>query len=77
MSEGITDLEMQILKVIFDNSHRPASITQILKGRHIDCDQNKVVQALNALEKRDFVERFTQKTWMAKSKGQALLEKDE
>lgn len=73
MSESITDLEMQILKIIFDNSHRPASITRILKRRSIECDQNMVVQALNTLEKRDFVERFTQKTWMAKSKGQAQV----
>ncbi len=74
MSEGITDLEMQILRVIFENSHRPASITRILKGRQIECDQNMVVQALNTLEKRDYVERFTQKTWIAKSKGQSLIE---
>ena len=76
MSEGITDLEMEILKIIYENSHRPASITRILRGRSIECDQNMVVQALNTLEERDFVERFTQKTWIAKSKGQEQVDKD-
>ncbi len=74
MSEEITDLEKRILALILNNSHRPAAIARILRGRHVKCDQNQVVQALNALEKRDLVERFTQKTWIAKAKAESLLE---
>ncbi|MFW9849386.1 MAG: hypothetical protein ACFFF4_09605 [Candidatus Thorarchaeota archaeon] len=74
MSKEVTDLERSILKVIISDSHRASAITRILQGRHIDCDQNKVVQALNSLENKDLVERFTEKTWIAKGKAQDLVE---
>lgn len=76
MSEEITDLEKRILALILNNSQRPAAIARILRGRHVKCDQNQVVQALNSLEKKDLVERFTQKTWIAKSKAESLLEQE-
>lgn len=73
MSE-VTDLERSILSVIIRDSHRAAAITKILLGRHIECDQNKVVQALNSLEKRNLVERFTAKSWIAKGKAEDYVE---
>ncbi|MDF1540282.1 MAG: hypothetical protein P1Q69_15415 [Candidatus Thorarchaeota archaeon] len=69
MSE-VTDLERSILSVIIRDSHRASAITKILLGRHIKCDQNEVVQTLNSLEKRNLVERFTAKSWIAKGKAE-------
>ncbi len=74
MSDDITNLERKILAVIIKDSHRPAAITRILNKRQIDCDQNLVVQSLNALEKKGLVERFTSKTWIAKGKAQDYIE---
>ena len=74
MSKEITELERNILKVILSDSHRPSAITRILQGRHIDCDQNRVIQALNSLEGKDLVERFTAKTWIAKGKAEDLVD---
>lgn len=74
MSENVTDLERKILAVIIKDSHRPASITKILQGRQITCDQNSVVQSLNALEKKGLVERFSSKTWLAKGKAEDYIE---
>ncbi|MBD3406443.1 MAG: hypothetical protein GF411_10055 [Candidatus Lokiarchaeota archaeon] len=70
MSEDITELEMEILRVILNDSHRPAAITRILKKNHVECDQNAVVQALQSLEARDLVERYTTKTWIGKSSAE-------
>ena len=74
MSESLTDLEKQILSIILRDSHRPAAIVRILKGRHIECDANQVVAALNALEQEGLVERFTSKAWIATSKAESRLE---
>lgn len=73
MSEDITELELEVLRIILNDSHRPAAITRILKKKHIDCDQNKVVQALQSLEARDLVERYTTKTWIGKSKAESYF----
>jgi hypothetical protein len=74
MSKEVTDLERSVLKVILTDSHRPSAITRILQGRQIECDQNKVIQALNSLEGKDLVERFTPKTWIAKGKAEDYVE---
>ena len=74
MSKEITDLDRQVLTIIRTDSHRPSAITGILKGRHIECDNNSVVQSLNALEKEGLVERFTSKAWIATSKADNYLE---
>ena len=74
MSKEITDLERSILAVILKDSHRPSAITKILQGRHVDCDQNKVIQSLNSLEKKNLAERFTSKTWIAKGKAEELVD---
>ncbi len=73
MSDEISELERKILAVILKDSHRPAAITRILRGRHVECDQNRVVQALNRLEERGLVERFTAKTWIATSKAEQFV----
>ncbi|MFW9920145.1 MAG: hypothetical protein ACFFED_11125 [Candidatus Thorarchaeota archaeon] len=73
MSENVTDLERKILAVIIKDSHRPASITRILQGRQVSCDQNSVVQSLNALEKKGLVERYSPKTWIAKGKAEEYI----
>ncbi len=74
MSKEVTDLERSILKIILTDSHRASAITKILQGRHIDCDQNIVIQALNSLEGKDLVERFTSKTWITKGKAEDYVE---
>ncbi len=75
-AEGITELEKAILSTILDesNSQRPAAITRILQKRDIECDQNQVIQALNSLEKRNLVERYTSKSWVAKSKAEQYMD---
>ena len=74
--EGITELEKAILATIIGESHnqRPSAITRILQKRNIECDQNQVVQALNSLEKRNLVERYTAKAWVAKPKAEDYLD---
>ncbi len=74
MSKEITDLDRHVLAIIKTDSHRPSAITGILKGRHVECDNNTVVQSLNTLEKEGLVERFTSKAWIATSKADAYLE---
>jgi len=74
MSDEVSTLQRSILSVILKDSHRPAAITRILKGRKVECDQNAVVQALNDLEKKGLVERFTTKAWIATSKAERLFE---
>ena len=74
MSEDLTELQRKILSVILQDSHRPSAITRILKNRHIKCDQNQVVEALNDMEERGFVERFTTKAWLATGKAQDLAD---
>ncbi len=73
MSESLTDLETKILSIILKDSHRPAAIVRILKGRHVKCDQNQVISTLNALERDGLVERFTTKAWIATSKALSRL----
>jgi len=70
MSNEVTDLERSILSTIIRDSHRASAITKILLGRHVKCDQNQVVQALNSLEKKNLAERFTVKSWIAKGKAE-------
>jgi DNA-binding MarR family transcriptional regulator len=74
MSEEITELQREILALILEDNHRAAAITRTLQRRHIECNQNEVVMALNDLEKRDLVERATEKAWAAKSKAQDYIE---
>ncbi len=74
MSDNVTELERKILAVIIKDSHRPASITRILKGRQVACDQNSVVASLNSLEKKGLVERFSAKTWIAKGKAEDYID---
>ncbi len=74
MSEDLTELERSILPIIINDSHRPGAITRILTGRGYSIDLNQVNQALNSLEAKDLVERFTTKTWLAKSKAQDYIE---
>lgn len=74
MSEEITDLQLNILALILEDNHRASAITRTLQRRHIECDQNEVVMALNDLEKRDLIERASEKAWAAKSKARDLFE---
>ena len=73
MSEEITELQREILALILDDNRRAAAITRTLQKQHIECNQNEVIMALNDLEKRDLVERATEKAWAAKSKAQDYL----
>ncbi len=70
MSDDISELERSILGIIIEDSHRPSAITRILVKRGISCDKNQVVQALNSLEEKKLVERYTTKTWLATSGSQ-------
>lgn len=74
MSSDLLDLERKVLAIILNDSHRPSAITRILRKKHVDCDQNQVVQALISLEKMDLVERFTAKAWIAKDKATDYVE---
>jgi hypothetical protein len=74
MSSDILDLEREVLAIIMNDSHRPSAITRILKKKHVECDQNQVVQALISLEQMDLVERFTSKAWIAKDKAADYVE---
>ena len=66
MSEEITKLQRKILGIILADAHRPSAIASILKRKHVECNQNDVVQALLDLEKRDLVENLSAKAWTAK-----------
>jgi DNA-binding MarR family transcriptional regulator len=74
MSEEITELQREILALILDDNRRAGAITRTLQQRHVECNQNEVVMALNDLEKRDLVERATEKAWAAKTKAQDYLD---
>ena len=74
MTSDLSDLERSILRIILNDSHRPPAITRILQKQQVECNQNQVVQALNALEKMDLVERFTSKAWIAKDKATDFIE---
>ena len=74
MTSDLSDLERSILRIILNDSHRPPAITRILQKQQVECNQNQVVQALNALEKMDLVERFTSKAWIAKDKAADFIE---
>ncbi len=67
MSKEVSELDKAILSAILEDSHRPSAITSIVNARGVSCTQNEVVKALNGLEEKDLVERFTSKTWIAKS----------
>ncbi|TFG12465.1 Lrp/AsnC family transcriptional regulator [Candidatus Thorarchaeota archaeon] len=66
MSEEISEIDKAILSAILEDSHRPSAITSIVNGRGVNCTQNEVVKALNELEDKGLVERYTSKTWLAK-----------
>ena len=74
MSEEITELQREILALILEDNRRAAAITRTLQKRHIECNQNEVVMALNDLEKRDLAERATEKAWAAKAKAQDYID---
>ena len=74
MSEEITELQREILALILEDNRRAGAIARTLQKRHIDCNQYEVVMALNDLEKRDLVERATEKGWAAKSNAQDYLD---
>ncbi len=70
MSEELTELEQLILPVIIEDSHRASAISRILIKKGVACDNNAVVQALNSLESKSLVERYTTKAWIATTKAQ-------
>jgi hypothetical protein len=74
MSEEITELQRKILALILEDNRRAAAITRTLQMRHIECNQNEVIMALNDLEKRDLVERATEKAWAAKSGAEDYID---
>lgn len=74
MSEDLTELQRRILVLIFNDTHRPAAITKHLRNKHIECDQNQVVQALNNLEQRNLVERTGSKSWTAKDAAEEYID---
>jgi hypothetical protein len=74
MSEEITELQREILALILEDNRRPAALTRTLRRRHIECNQNEVIMALNDLETRDLVERATGKAWAAKSKAEDYID---
>ncbi len=74
MSEEITELQREILALILEDNHRAAAITRTLQRRHIECNQNEVIMALNDLETRDLVERATEKAWAAKSNAEDYVD---
>lgn len=74
MSEDLTELQRKILELILADAHRPNAITSVLKRRHVECNQNDVVQALLDLENRNLVERISGKAWSATGKAEDLVE---
>ncbi|MFW9962183.1 MAG: hypothetical protein ACFFCX_01340 [Candidatus Sifarchaeia archaeon] len=74
MSEEITELQKNILRLILVDNRRPNSITSILRKRNVSCHQNDVVQALLDLEKRDLVEKLSTKAWTAKEKAERYID---
>ncbi len=74
MSEDITALQFKILELIITDTRRPNAMTKVLRRRNIECNQNDVVQALLDLEKRDLVERISEKAWSATGKAESLFE---
>ena len=74
MSEEITELQKNILRLILVDNRRPNSITSILRKRNVACHQNDVVQALLDLEKRDLVEKLSTKAWTAKEKAESYID---
>jgi len=74
MSEDLTELQRKILELILADAHRPNAITSVLKRRHVECNQNDVVQALLDLENRNLVERISGKAWSATDKAENFVE---
>jgi hypothetical protein len=74
MSEDLTELQRKILELILSNANRPSAITSVLRRRHVECNQNEVVQALIDLEKRNLVERVSEKAWSATGRAEGVVE---
>jgi hypothetical protein len=74
MSEDLTELQRRILELILSNANRPSAITSVLRRRHVECNQNEVVQALLDLEKRNLVERVSEKAWSATGRAEGVVE---
>ncbi len=74
MSEEITELQKNILKLILADNRRPSAIASILQRRNVQCNQNEVVQALVDLEKRNLVEKLSTKSWTAKGKAEEHID---
>ncbi|MHA2047615.1 MAG: hypothetical protein ACW99G_22775 [Candidatus Thorarchaeota archaeon] len=74
MSEDLTELQRKILELILSNANRPSAITSVLRRRHVECNQNEVVQALLDLEKRNLVERVSEKAWSATGRAEGVVE---
>ncbi|TET08978.1 MAG: hypothetical protein E3J86_09485 [Candidatus Thorarchaeota archaeon] len=74
MSENLTELQRKVLELILSDAHRPNAITSVLRRRNFECDQNEVVQALLDLEKRNLVERISEKAWSAKGSAEDFVE---
>ncbi len=73
MVESLSSIELEVLKLIIKDSHRPSALTRILKNKGIECDQNTVVSALVRLEKEKLVERHSKKAWIATSKAEPYI----
>ncbi len=74
MSENLTELQRKVLELIISDAHRPNAITSVLRRRHVECNQNEVVQALLDLEKRNLVERISEKAWSAKGLAEDFVD---
>lgn len=74
MSEDVSDLQRKIIAQIMGTGRRPSAIASLLRRRHVECDQNEVVQALVDLERRGLAERTTAKAWAARGNAESYLE---
>ncbi|KXH71157.1 MAG: hypothetical protein AM326_11975 [Candidatus Thorarchaeota archaeon SMTZ-45] len=74
MSEEITELQKNILRLILADNRRPNAIASILRRRNFACNQNDIVQALLDLEKRNLVEKLTTKAWTAKENAEDYID---
>jgi hypothetical protein len=69
LSEELTKLQRDILRLIIRENRRPSAIAKTLRRYDSHVDQNGVMLALVDLEKRGLVERSTTKAWTAKGKA--------
>lgn len=74
MSEEVTNLQKLIIAQILGTSRRPSAIASLLRRRHVDCNQNTIVQALIDLEARGLAERTTAKAWSARGNAASHVE---